>query len=509
MYMDLTSELERRFGYKRFRKGQKEIISALIQGKSVIGRLPTGSGKSLCYIFPADYIEGLFLIISPLLALMEDQVYRLRMEGYKNVAALNSLRTIEEKKNIFSNLHRLKFLFISPEMLQSKYVLSALQDVSIGMFVIDEAHCISKWGYDFRPDYLRIQNFIKKYPDVPVLALTATATKEIIEDITKHLCLSDSERIISSVNRENIAIITDKVENETEKIKKLIQFTMYLPKPMLIYCNRRKTTEQLYEQLKSEKSLSDWQMSFFHGGLDGQAKMILTEQYVSGEIDIMICTNAFGMGIHKDDIRTVIHFNPPLQYEAYLQEMGRAGRDQKPACSVVLWNDEDFHKNEQLIAYEHLEYDQIRTYLYLRYVQTEVIWHKMLEYYLDMSLEMLDVPIEMKKNRAFMEKNIDFYTKKIYNYIISRRQINLDACKKIQLFFENHMLCRRVQLLNYFGEHKQKQEGKCCDVCGVTLLDFYIEKSEKKSHQQAGWLERLQGLLRPEYIEGRKHDSEK
>ena len=496
--MQLEQELQQRFGYATFRIGQKEIITGILKGQHVIGRLPTGSGKSLCYFFLAPYIEGLFIVISPLVALMEDQVYRLKMEGMKNVAALNGLRTPEERQEIFSSLRQIKYLFLSPEMLQNRYIQAQLRKVRIGLFVVDEAHCISKWGYDFRSDYLRIRDFFASYPDVRVLALTATATQTVLKDIQVQLGLPRAGLVLSQMNRKNISILVEKLESLDLKYERLFEILQNVSKPVLIYCNRRKMTEELYEKIRRLSAFQSVQMAYFHGGLDAKSKMSLTEQFVTGYLDMMICTNAFGMGLHKEDIHTVIHFEPPFQVESYMQEMGRAGRDGKPACSIVLWTEEDFYQNQTLLLSEGIEKNEIQTYLYLKYIKgtsDSLQNHKLIEYYLDTVFDAFGTNHAMKKRKEFIEKNLDFYTEKIYNYIIERKQFHIEECMYMESFFRNESVCRREKLLRYFDEDISGKHKHCCDICGDRISNHESIGFSKAAFVTADWLEKLQALL--------------
>lgn len=288
--MELTELLKTKFHYDHFRPGQQDIIETLLSGKSVLGMLPTGSGKSLCYQLPGYLLDGTVIIISPLISLMEDQVTQLQRLGEKRVVALNSLLSSWEKQWILNEAHKYKFIFMSPEMFLSSRVQETLQRMKISLVVVDEAHCISQWGIDFRPEYLKLTDGIKFVGGSLVLALTATATKAVREDIQRLLFGNKAQEFIYSVERPNISYFV----YQEDKLKKLLELVKSLDGSGIIYCATRKKVEELYQVLKKKHAVA-----YYHGGLSGQERRVLQQQFLTGDLQLLIATNALEWGLTK------------------------------------------------------------------------------------------------------------------------------------------------------------------------------------------------------------------
>lgn len=340
--MELTEALQKFYGFSTFRQGQQEIITQLLAQKNVLGVLPTGSGKTLCYSFPSFLRPGLTVILSPLISLMEDQVQRLNRLKKSSATSLHSHQTPEERRAVLKNLKRFSFLLLSPEMLQNPQVQEALQRVFLALVVIDEAHCVSQWGFDFRPEYLQIAPTLEKLGAPQVLALTATAPREVLADIKKFLFLKESPVTFTyPVDRPNIGYLVKMCQDEKERLADLLNFLKKQTVSGIIYCNTRKKCQELTAMLK-ENHLS---ASYYHGGLTPLERKKLQAQFQAGDISLMVATNAFGMGIDKSDIRFVIHYQLPASLEDYVQETGRCGRDGLPSVALLYYvtNDERIH----------------------------------------------------------------------------------------------------------------------------------------------------------------------
>ena len=354
--------LKQYWGYDQFRGIQEEIIQSIGAGKDTLGLMPTGGGKSITFQVPAMAQEGLCIVITPLIALMKDQVRNLRDRGIKAIAIYSGMSRqeiiIALENCIFGNY---KFLYISPERLNTEIFLTKLRSIKVNMITIDESHCISQWGYDFRPAYLNIAEIRKHLPGVPVLALTATATPEVVVDIQKRLEFAEENVFRMSFERKNLAYIVRATDN---KLAELIHILNRVQGSSIVYVRSRRRAKEITEFIVSEGITAD----FYHAGLDNAVKDKRQKAWQEDECRVMVATNAFGMGIDKPDVRVVVHIDLPDSPEAYFQEAGRAGRDGNKAFAVILYSKADkvtLHKripdtfpDKDYIkkVYEHVQY---------------------------------------------------------------------------------------------------------------------------------------------------------
>ncbi|MGP1621346.1 MAG: RecQ family ATP-dependent DNA helicase [Candidatus Cryptobacteroides sp.] len=339
------------WGYEEFRPKQEEIVDSAIEGKDVLAILPTGGGKSVCFQVPALATEGVALVITPLIALMKDQVQNLNDRGIKALAVYAGMSSREVHVALNNAVYGdFKFLYLSPERLATELFLSYIEQMTISYIVVDEAHCISQWGYDFRPDYLNIGK-LREINNAPIIALTATATPQVAEDIMDKLCFKNRLLIKSGFERPNLSYIVRKCENKTVQ---LINICNKVQGTGIIYARNRKKCEELCNILIS----NDISASFYHAGLGSLMRAERQSDWKSGKTRIMVCTNAFGMGIDKPDVRFVIHFDLPESPEAYFQEAGRGGRDGKPAYAILLWNQSDVKRLNQIekVSFPSIDY---------------------------------------------------------------------------------------------------------------------------------------------------------
>ena len=323
------------WGYNSFRASQEAIIDKVLENKDVLALLPTGGGKSLCYQVPALAREGICLVISPLISLMKDQIENLDSKGIK-ASTIKSKSSIDDIVALFDNLKygHSKFLYLSPERLQSEFILQKIKEIPINLIAIDEAHCISEWGHDFRPSYRHIKKIREIVPDVTMIALTATATKKVIEDIVTNLALKNVSVFKKSFYRDNLAYQIFTHEN---KLGRLEQIFKKNPFPTIVYVNSRRKTEEISNFITSKGFSS----TFYHGGMSAEYKSKAFEEWMKEEKVIMVATNSFGMGIDKPNVKIVIHLDLPNSIENYVQEAGRGGRNGEKSFSVVLQNEND------------------------------------------------------------------------------------------------------------------------------------------------------------------------
>ena len=364
----MEATLKKYWGYDSFRPMQKEIISSVLAGRDTLAILPTGGGKSICFQVPAMMSDGICIVVSPLISLMKDQVENLCARGIKALAVYSgmSFRDIDIALDnaVYGGY---KFLYVSPERLQTEIFRVRAAKMKVCLLAIDEAHCISQWGYDFRPDYLRIKDLRAILPGVPVIALTATATRFVAEDIMKQLGFPESNLIVSGFERANLKYVIRESEN---KLGQLLKLCNGVEGSGIVYVAKRKSAEDVAAFLQSQGV----DAAAYHAGMNGKVRADIQQEWKSGAKRIIVATNAFGMGIDKGDVRFVCHYEMPASPEAYFQEAGRAGRDGKLSYALLLWNESDLGRLRKtgMAAYPPLDYikdvyQKVFTYLGIPY----------------------------------------------------------------------------------------------------------------------------------------------
>lgn len=344
--------LKEYWGFTSFRPLQEDIIQSVLTGRDTLALLPTGGGKSICFQVPAMVQKGIAVVVSPLIALMNDQVQNLKARNIPAIALTSGLTYRELDLGLDNCVHgRYKFLYLSPERLKSELVQERLKRMKVNLLVVDEAHCISQWGYDFRPPYLSIAEVRKLLSDTPVLALTATATPAVVEDIQDKLAFREKKLLKKSFYRPNLSY---NVHHSESKWSKTLEILSRIRGSGIIYVRNRKATVEIAQWLRNNNVSAD----FYHAGLETKDRNAKQEAWLKGRSRIMVCTNAFGMGIDKPDVRTVLHLDLPESLEAYFQEAGRAGRDGQAAYSVVLVGPSDLNdlKGRYLNSFPDIEF---------------------------------------------------------------------------------------------------------------------------------------------------------
>lgn len=354
--------LKQYWGYDKFRPLQEDIIHSVCEGKDTLGLMPTGGGKSLTFQVPTMAIDGLCIVVTPLIALMKDQVDNLRQRGIKALAVYSGM----SRQEIITTLENAilgdyKFLYVSPERLGTELFISKLKEMNVCLLVVDESHCISQWGYDFRPSYTKISEIREYIPGVPILALTATATPEVIEDIQSQLHFRKKNVFKKSFERSNLSYIVRETENKEASLVNIVE---KVKGTTIIYVRSRQRTKETADYLIQNGFSAD----YYHAGLNSSDKIRKQNAWKNNETRIIVCTNAFGMGIDKPDVRLVIHMDLPNSIEEYFQEAGRAGRDEKRAYAIILYTKTDTTKLKKRITDEFPERDFIiRIYEVLAY----------------------------------------------------------------------------------------------------------------------------------------------
>lgn len=466
----LMKVLEDKFGYHSFRDGQKEIIEQVLTGRDVVAILPTGMGKSLLYQLPAYMMEGAVVIVSPLLSLMQDQVEQLKMIGEKSVIAVNSFLTFEQKEFAFRHLSSYKFIFTSPEMLQNERFNRALASIKIAYIVADEAHCISLWGFDFRPDYLRIARWLQAFRTTNVLALTATANKTVVDDIKTTLLMKEPYEYIHSVDRSSIAYEVKEMEDQQEKLAWIIVRVSTTNGPGILYTQSRKKTEMYAKELQNRGI----RCAFYHAKMDQEDRILVQQQFQQGQLDWICATNAFGMGIHKYNIRQIIHDHIPTSVASYMQEVGRAARDGKQSIASLLYTTSDVEQAFYVAMQDFPEETDIQLFYQSDnpHLQLPETTERILNYW--------------------KEELTEQETIRLFQTIKQKKWVEIQTLYNII----HNELCIRGQLLHFFDEQLIDRPVNCCSKCVLNLQEILESKKQMhKTSEELNWKVRLDDLL--------------
>ncbi|MFL6449775.1 MAG: RecQ family ATP-dependent DNA helicase [Bryobacteraceae bacterium] len=462
------------FGYKDLRPGQEEAIGSLLSNQDTLIVMPTGSGKSAVYQIAGLAMKGAVLVISPLIALQKDQVDSINaQESEAEALVINSTQKSSEFEE---NLARIeakccKFIFLAPEQLRKTETIDALEKAGISLFVVDEAHCVSEWGHDFRPDYLQLSSAIQRLGHPTVLAMTATASPQVREEIVYRLGMERPKILIGGFDRPNIRLRVDHFQKEDKKLEALLHHVRWAEKPGIVYVGTRKMAETIMTSLEEEGVSA----LFYHGGLKGAEREEIQERFMNGEAEVIVATNAFGMGIDKADIRFVYHYDAPDSLDAYYQEIGRAGRDGEKAEAILFFRQQDIGAQAFHTGQGKVEPKQLETIAETLSEKNEPVEPKELAGEMNLSTRKLTNALHRLEDAGAVEvlptgevqlaegTDIADATQEAAEQQEQRKERNKERLREMRDYADTPT-CRRELLLRYFGD---EFTGPChnCDNC--------------------------------------------
>lgn len=496
---DPLTALERYFGFSSFRKGQDAVIKSILDGRDSLVVMPTGGGKSLCYQLPALCREGLTLVVSPLIALMKDQVDALLAKGIPATMINSTLSPSEQHERIREMKQGVwKLVYVAPERFGQPGFVRALKELDVSLVAIDEAHCLSQWGHDFRPDYLKLGKMLDEIGRPQTVALTATATPKVREDILQHLHLDDPDVTIRGFSRDNLHFRITHCDKQRDKYRRITQLVS-AHKTGIIYCSTRKHVESVYEELRQTGA----RVTAYHAGMSDAEREAAQNRFMTREADVVVATNAFGMGIDRGDVRFVIHFEIPGSVEAYYQEAGRAGRDGEEAWCELLFNHADLRTQEFFIdgtnpgasfvvdLYEMLRHSADEETHELSWTMQEMaermgrknemaIGSALVILMKNNCIERFDIPGKRARGTRIISPSLTGLTIPLDEEAMkSKEQRDREKLSQITRYAYSTG-CRQMWILNYFGEQNSRPCEKC-DVCEARGGDLPEPLGEEES----------------------------